>query len=416
MKRYLDDNLEWSQIETDRTGLTMNAAGFDAKAVRNKVIKAEKFDINRVVRYLRRPFDVGWAYVSDVSPLWNRSRPDLRKSLGTKFLLTRPAAAATPEGSPFYMTTLLGEQDSIRGHAYYFPVHTSQTLATRIDEEKQDVAKSNRKKSISKKQFLIANLSDRARDYLRNIGMAKPEEDSDAMESLWMHALAIGYSQDYLNENSDGVREDWPQIPIPGDKNKLIESANLGREIFNLLDLTGDDPNRVIAKIKPEIKEIASVSRVGGGSLNSEMNDTLVNVGWAHIGEDGIAMPGSGKSDQREYTAEEIEAIGRESGLSKIEMMKLLGPTTYDIFLNDVAYWKNVPLGVWEFTIGGFQVAKKWLSYREECMLRRKLTIEEIREFSSICRRISTLLILTPKLNSNYHDCCNSPYPWPSEK
>ena len=30
-----------------------------------------------------------------------------------------------------------------------------------------------------------------------------------------------------------------------------------------------------------------------------------------------------------------------------------LGAHTYDIYLNDVAYWCNVPSRVWEYTIGG---------------------------------------------------------------
>jgi hypothetical protein len=33
-----------------------------------------------------------------------------------------------------------------------------------------------------------------------------------------------------------------------------------------------------------------------------------------------------------------------------------------DIFLNDIACWRNVSKAVWEYTIGGYQVKKKWLS------------------------------------------------------
>jgi len=44
----------------------------------------------------------------------------------------------------------------------------------------------------------------------------------------------------------------------------------------------------------------------------------------------------------------------------------------YDVYLNGSAYWKNVPLEVWEYRIGGYQVLKKWLSYREEKLALRK--------------------------------------------
>jgi hypothetical protein len=31
--------------------------------------------------------------------------------------------------------------------------------------------------------------------------------------------------------------------------------------------------------------------------------------------------------------------------------------------------WLNVPETVWDYTIGGYQVIKKWLSYRESRFL-----------------------------------------------
>ena len=31
---------------------------------------------------------------------------------------------------------------------------------------------------------------------------------------------------------------------------------------------------------------------------------------------------------------------------------------TVDIYLNDKTYWANVPLAVWEYRLGGYQVLK----------------------------------------------------------
>ena len=53
-----------------------------------------------------------------------------------------------------------------------------------------------------------------------------------------------------------------------------------------------------------------------------------------------------------------------------------LGATTFDIHLNDRAYWRSVPAAVWTYRLGGYQVLKKWLSYRERDILRRKLKAE----------------------------------------
>jgi hypothetical protein len=50
-----------------------------------------------------------------------------------------------------------------------------------------------------------------------------------------------------------------------------------------------------------------------------------------------------------------------------------------DVYLSDVAYWSNIPIRVWEYTIGGYQVIKKWLSYREHPLLGRPLSKDEVR-------------------------------------
>ena len=57
---------------------------------------------------------------------------------------------------------------------------------------------------------------------------------------------------------------------------------------------------------------------------------------------------------------------------------------------------------VWEYTIGGHQVIKKWLSYREHGLLGRELRPAEAREVRDIARRIAAMLLLQAKLDANY--------------
>ena len=72
-----------------------------------------------------------------------------------------------------------------------------------------------------------------------------------------------------------------------------------------------------------------------------------------------------------------------------------LGDTTFDIYLNDGAYWRNVPAAVWRYKLGGYQVLKKWLSYRERTILDRPLRPEEVQHFTDTARRIAAILLLT---------------------
>ena len=128
-------------------------------------------------------------------------------------------------------------------------------------------------------------------------------------------------------------------------------------------------------------------------------------------------MPGQGACIQRDYSQAERDAIssGAKSFSSSVQdVLILLGSKTLDIYLNHVAYWSNVPEKVWEYTIGGYQVIKKWLSYREEKLLGRALTTEEVRYVQEMVRRIAAILLLGPALDANYEAVKANTYPWPT--
>jgi hypothetical protein len=80
--------------------------------------------------------------------------------------------------------------------------------------------------------------------------------------------------------------------------------------------------------------------------------------------------------------------------------------------MNDAAYWRNIPLNVWEYYIGGYQVIKKWLSYRQEGILGRAISSEEAREVTNMARRIAAILLLQPKLDDNYRAVKTSTFAW----
>ena len=77
--------------------------------------------------------------------------------------------------------------------------------------------------------------------------------------------------------------------------------------------------------------------------------------------------------------------------------MDILGDTTFDVHLNHNARWSNVPAAVWNYRLGGYQVLKKWLSYRESKVLGRPLLPEEVEHFPNTARRIAAILLLTGK-------------------
>jgi hypothetical protein len=55
-----------------------------------------------------------------------------------------------------------------------------------------------------------------------------------------------------------------------------------------------------------------------------------------------------------------------------------------------------------ELRLGGYQVLKKWLSYRKLPLLGRALRSDESAYFAQVARRIAAILLLGPVLDANY--------------
>jgi hypothetical protein len=58
---------------------------------------------------------------------------------------------------------------------------------------------------------------------------------------------------------------------------------------------------------------------------------------------------------------------------------------------------------------------KKWLSYREEKLLGRPLTKEEVRYVQEMARRIAAIVLLELALDANYRKVKAHAFPWKGE-
>ncbi len=83
-------------------------------------------------------------------------------------------------------------------------------------------------------------------------------------------------------------------------------------------------------------------------------------------------MPGQARVVDCPYTADKLASLGKAA--------QTLGETTFDIYLNDRTYWRNVPATVWSYKLCGCKVLNKQFSYREH--------------FTDTAKRIAARLIL----------------------
>ena len=416
MNLYLDQTVEWDVLKPLGIKLTQDSRGFDAQKARAKILTSEAYKSTNICRFTLRPFETRWCYFSTVLPLWNRPRPELWNQcwIGNKFLISRFNVQARPEGAPMYISNGLFDKQAISRNPGAFPLQLRPANAKASKENAKQKALFTSDQATD--HIVSANLSAAARAYLAKLGITNPDADAKTAGLIWMHALAIGYSSAYLSENADGIHMDWPRVPLPDSKQALLDSAALGEKVATLLDIEHLAASVTTGDIRPELRLIGIISREGSGQLQEK--ELAITAGWGHAGKNDAVMPGKGKAIERDYTPEEKDAIqkgAKKLGMSPEQAFSCLGERTYDVYLNNVAYWRNVPEKVWEYYIGGYQVIKKWLSYREQPLLGRPLNKDEAREVMNMARRIAAILLLQPALDTNYLKCKENAYQWPAK-
>lgn len=391
MARYCDPAVTFEVLQGEGSGPVTNAARYNAATARNRLIAAGGVAAGRIAQIALQPFHRQWAFHTNVRPIWNEPRPEVaaQQAVGNTFIVTRLQSRKPDEGVPVFVTRDLPGYHSLDPNAHPLPVKLHRDamgaggLALHADE-------------------IDPNLSARARQYLTELGLAAwLAPNSVQLDAVWFSALAIAYAPAWLEENEEGILDDWPRMPLPSSAEQLIVSAALGRRVADLLDPDTPVPGVTTGTIDAALREIAVLEKIGGGSASSV--ELAVTARWGAQDRRGAVMPGPGKVAERDY-AESETACRDQAGA--------LGARTQDVFLNDAVYWRNIPDEVWNFTIGGFQVLKKWLSYRVEPILHRPLTLAEINYMRETARRLAALRLLGPQLDRNYRACAEGSYPW----
>jgi Type ISP C-terminal specificity domain/N-6 DNA Methylase len=396
MEQYFDPALSHEEMRRIAPGAMQSTARFQAEAVRDQLRK-RGFRPENIVRYCYRPFDVRWLYWEPETKLLDEKRAEYYPHVypGNVWL----SAGQRNRKEDFYQpqfTTLLADHHLVESNVGMFPLYL---CAVREQSSLFDHGDSGEPKP---------NLSPQTASYRRQFEVAE--------QDLFYHTLAVLHAPTYRTENAGALRQDWPRVPLPGTAELLRASAALGRQMAALLDTERPVPGVTSGKLRPELQAIGVITRVGGGTLNPAAGDLAVTAGWGHAGKGGVTMPGKGRVDQGAYTPDERAAIGSGAsalGLTEEQVIACLGATTSNVYLNDTACWRNVPASVWDYTIGGYQVIKKWLSYREHGLLGRALTTDEAREVTHMARRIAAIVLLYPALDANYLAVKQTTASWP---
>ena len=344
----------------------------DARAVRDALLKRGGPNETGFVPYSYRPFDTRWLYWDMDGGLLDRPRPDYQPNVfeGNIWLSSAQHLRKGATEPQVCFTHHIASYHMIERGALWFPAYL------RDDGF-----------GIGGNEIRRPNLSGAAQRYLHRLGAD--------VEDLFHHILATLHDPPYREANAGALRMEWPRIPLPswpdgeadGAAETLVASAARGRELARLLDPEAPVPGVTQGTLRPEIAALAVPATTD--SRNMTGDDFALTAGWGHYGTGDAVMPGQGRIVEREYTPDERAALG--------DAIPTLGEKTLDVYLNDRAFWRNVPAAIWDYKLGGYQVLKKWLSYREHDVLGRALTPEEVLYFAEMTRRIGAILLVTEK-------------------
>ena len=365
---YFNTDLSHDEIARRYPVIMNTVRHFDARATRDTLLNRGGPKEAGFVKFAYRPFDIRWLYWEADTKLLNDKRAEYKSHVfdGNVWIEARQRQVK----EEFTRGTLVRHfaGDFGNGLSSFFPMYLrDEGLALDGGGEQRR-----------------PNLSAAAQRYLDRLGLG--------VEDLFHHALAVLHDPAYRAANAGALRMEWPRIPLPGwpdgdapgAAGELRASAARGQELAALLDSETPVPGVTAGALRPELAAIAVPSTADGRNMTG--SDFALTAGWGHFGTGDAVMPGHGRGVGRDYTAAEREALG--------DAVAVLGDATVDVYLNDNARWRNVPAAVWNYKLGGYQVLKKWLSYRESKVLGRRLLPEEVQHFTDTARRIAADLML----------------------
>lgn len=157
-------------------------------------------------------------------------------------------------------------------------------------------------------------------------------------ESIFNYIYAILYSNAYRSKYSEFLKTDFPRVPFTCDKKLFQKVSSKGAELVDLHLLKSKKSSKPRAKCE------------GTGDLK------VVKV--------------------------------------------LFNPEEQHVHVNPDKYFTGIPLEVWEYRIGGYQVAQKWLKDRKG----RELTSKEVVTYTQIVTSIAETIRIQESLDDLFNE------------
>lgn len=371
VERYFDPKVSDADLAKAYPSLMNKSGRYDPTATR-KALLSRPHRLGKIVPYAYRPFDLRWLYWDPDTKLLDEKRVEFEPHALPGAVLIE--AREKEVGGSFTRGAIAG------GLADNFGNGLSTFYPAMLDDGHGTLERPN----------------------LRQTTNLWRTQQGLASTDIFFHCVATIHAPAYRKEYDDALRSGWPRIPLPEDANALKASSALGERASHLLDAQRDVPGVSVGSLLAGLGVIAL----------PEGQDFAVKLGWGHVqvNKTGsrIVMPGGGRTVERSWTEDELAklaALAARHDIDSTVLLDLIGDRAVDVHINHESRWTGVPLKVWTYELGGHQVLKKWLSYREADVLGRALRGDEVMHFSRTARRITELLAMGPALDAAHALC-----------
>jgi predicted helicase len=356
-----------------------DSRGWSLPIAREKV--ANENHENHIIPISYRPFDIREIYYSPSMVDW--CRQDVMKHMLTKENLAFISVklGRNINAHNFFITNNITDKGitSSLDNANVFPLY----LYPEEDKQQslQNTEETLRSSAVQKR---VPNLdTEIVESIAKGLGLQfVPEKEMDsrlrgndetggtfAPIDLLDYIYAVLHSPSYRETYKEFLKIDFPRIPYPKDVDKFWALVKLGGELRQIHLLESPTVENYITTYPAEGDNIIT-RKMTKTSLGFELlSDTTPSA--------SAPTPSQPKGNDDAANSPLTRGVARSDGVSS-------NPTGR-VWINDNQYFDNVPLIAWEFYIGGYQPAQKWLKDRQG----RKLSFDDILHYQKIIVALS---------------------------
>ncbi len=343
---------------------------------KNLIELNQQFDNAKVCKYSYRPFDNGFIYYD--TKLLGRAREKTMYHLKNEniglILVAQPQAANLNYFDCVYITNCFTDTNMFRrGGPSTFPLYLYPATNT------QQTLDQSTKRTPNLNLEIVKQIADKLDLTFTNEPLEYPQGESKAERSpsfapidILDYVYAVLHSPTYREKYKEFLKIDFPRVPYPKDVKTFWQLVKLGGEIRQIHLLESPTVEHYITKYPIDGDNVVKkISFALNNAVNEEKpknkkakpvvfetsDDDTYSIPLPYIGPDDTTIPNEFHEAQAEY-----------------------GTVLGKVYINETQYFANVPETAWNFYIGGYQPAQKWLKDRKD----RVLEFDDILHYQKI--------------------------------